>query len=294
MKSRAAIFVTFGACASAVAGCASTSLRGAPAAEDAFADFNGNNVYYQNYGSGDEALVLVHGWSCDSTVWRQVAPALARQHRVLAVDLIGHGRSAKPDTTYSFGYMADSVRAAMAAAGVKRAVLVGHSNGMPVIREFYRKYPVQTLALVDIDGTLRSYFNKPEDGRPMIDAFRSPKYREVAEGFIKGMKSPRMSDELMQSIVDMMMRTPQHVMAGSLEASLDPDVWKTDKINVPFQLILAKQPMWAGDYKDFVLKIAPAADYREFTDVGHFIQLERPEIVTTNIKEFLGKNRLLQ
>lgn len=274
--------------------CAGIVRGGAAKPADAFAEFNGSNVYYQNFGAGETAVVLVHGWACDHDVWRFVAPELSRQARIVSIDLPGHGRSGASGGGYQFSVLADSIDAVLQHGGIQKAVLIGHSNGMPVIREFYRRHPEKTLGLVNIDGTLRGFFKSPSEAAPFLSQFRAPSYREAVTRFVKSMRSPHLSDEIAAGILETAIRTPQRVIADTLEASVDPAVWSPDPITVPFQLILAQQPAWGGDYKSFVMSIAPAADYRVFTNVGHFIQLERPEIVNSCVREFFKVNGFFQ
>ncbi|MEO8348934.1 MAG: alpha/beta fold hydrolase, partial [Acidobacteriota bacterium] len=103
----------------------------APAASAQFATYDGNRVRYENVGSGREALVLVHGWSGDASVWRFQVPELAKHFRVISIDLPGHGASDKPETAYTMSFFAGAVEAVMLDLGVDRAVLVGHSMGTP-------------------------------------------------------------------------------------------------------------------------------------------------------------------
>src|SRR5688500_4326217 len=129
----------------AVAGCASGTSAPAPSeaapatpaavapAASQFATYDGNRVRYESVGSGREAIVLVHGWSGATSVWRFQVPELAKRARVIALDLPGHGASDKPETAYSMDFFAGAVEAVMLDAGVDRAVLVGHSMGTPII-----------------------------------------------------------------------------------------------------------------------------------------------------------------
>src|SRR5215467_7136921 len=119
-----------------------------------FAGFDGNKVHYLMSGKGDDALIFVHGWTCNADFWRGQLRAFSTIPAI-AIDLPGHGQSDKPRTDYTMAYFARSIEAVMKDAGVRRAVLAGHSMGTPVVREFYRLYPDKTLALVIVDGPLR-------------------------------------------------------------------------------------------------------------------------------------------
>ena len=94
------------------------------ATHDALMD--GRRIHYLDAGRGELTLVLVHGWASDRRVWSEQVAALARTHRVLAVDLPGHGRSEAPARGHSMDVYADGIAAVLDAAGVSAAVLVGH------------------------------------------------------------------------------------------------------------------------------------------------------------------------
>src|SRR5438876_542984 len=86
-------------------------------------------VHYKSYGKGREALVLIHGWTCNLNYWREQIPDFAKRNRVIAIDLPGHGLSDKPQVAYSMDLFARAVEAVMRDAKVDWAVLVGHSMG---------------------------------------------------------------------------------------------------------------------------------------------------------------------
>src|SRR5262249_32481602 len=64
-----------------------------------FAPFEGGRVHYEVSGTGDEALVFVHGWTCNADFWRGQTAAFSSTP-IIAVDLPGHGQSDKPQTDY--------------------------------------------------------------------------------------------------------------------------------------------------------------------------------------------------
>src|SRR5690349_15568616 len=62
--------------------------------------YDGARVHYESYGQGRDAVVFIHGWTCDLTFWRGQS-AVYQKHRSLLVDLPGHGQSDKPDVSYT-------------------------------------------------------------------------------------------------------------------------------------------------------------------------------------------------
>ena len=100
-------------------------------------------------------MIFIHGWTCDSSSWTSQVPAFAKKYRVVTVDLPGHGKSASPkDGKLSMGLFARAVEAVRAETKADRVVLVGHSMGAPVIREYARLYPQHVAGLVAVDGPL--------------------------------------------------------------------------------------------------------------------------------------------
>ena len=97
------------------------------------------------------AIVLLHGFACSLGWWDDVAPALARNHRVIRFDLLGHGGSEKPKKGYGMESQARLVAAALDRLGVRRATIVGHSMGGNVATALAEQRPrlVQSLVIVD-------------------------------------------------------------------------------------------------------------------------------------------------
>src|SRR5207253_717499 len=218
-------------------------------AESRFTKLDGARIHYVNYGKGSEALVLIHGWTCNIDNWRDQFPDFAKRNRVIAIDLPGHGQSDKPQVTYSMDYFARAVDAVMRDAKVKRAVLVGHSMGTPVARQFYRKYTSKTLAIVIVDGALRPFGDKAMlDG--LIAGFRGPRYRDVVGQMLTAISGPNLPADATERIKASSLNTPQHVIVSAMEGMADPSIWGDDKINVLVLAIMAKNPFYGPNLEE--------------------------------------------
>jgi pimeloyl-ACP methyl ester carboxylesterase len=252
---------------------------------------DGAKIHYTDYGAGENALVFVHGWSCDETFWAGQAPALGAKFRVVTIDLPGHGQSDKPQIAYTMDLYARAIDAVLRDAKVKAATLIGHSNGTPVIRQFYRKFPEKTRALVIVEGALRPFGDKAMMEK-FVAQLKAPNYEENTGKMIDGMTSPIHNAAMREKIKTAILRTPQHVSASEMEATLDPELWKPDKINVPVLMILAKQPFWNAEYEQFVRGIVPDLDYQVWERVSHFLMMEQPAKFNAALIAFLEKHRL--
>ena len=116
-------------------------------------ELHGRRVIYRVAGSGPP-IVLIHGMLNSSSHWQSVALDLAGEYTVIAPDLIGHGDSAAPRGDYSLGAHAASIRDLLAAVGIERATLVGHSLGGGVAMQFFYQFPqrVERLVLISSGG----------------------------------------------------------------------------------------------------------------------------------------------
>ena len=252
---------------------------------------DGAKVHYTDYGAGENALLFVHGWACDESFWAGQAPALGAKLHVITVDLPGHGQSDKPHIAYTMELYARALDAVLQDAKVKSAVLIGHSNGAPVIRQFYRKFPAKTRGLVVVDGPLRPFGDKA-----MVEKFvarlKEPNYEETVGKMIDGMTSPIQDATLRAKIKTSMLRTPQYVASTEFDSTLDDALWKPDKIDVPVLMILAKQPAWSAEYEQFVRGIIPDLDYQVWEGVSHFLMMEQSQRFNDALLAFLEKKKL--
>src|ERR671939_1339997 len=114
---------------------------------------HGHKVTYRRAGWGP-LLVLIHGITGSSDTWLDVIEPLAERYTVVAPDLLGHGRSAKPRGDYSLGAYASGLRDLLVALGEPPATVVGHSLGGGIAMQLAYQFPerVERLALVASGG----------------------------------------------------------------------------------------------------------------------------------------------
>jgi pimeloyl-ACP methyl ester carboxylesterase len=108
---------------------------------------HGYRRVYRTAGSGPP-LLLIHGIGDNSRTWEEVMPTLARNHLVIAPDLLGHGDSDKPRADYSVAAYANGMRDLLSSLGIDTVTLVGHSLGGGVAMQFAYQFPERTERLV--------------------------------------------------------------------------------------------------------------------------------------------------
>jgi pimeloyl-ACP methyl ester carboxylesterase len=115
-------------------------------------DLPAGDVQVVDSGPRDGApIVLIHCFTCGIDWWDRMRPALQRRHRVVAVDLLGHDGSEKPDSGYSIPHQAEAVSQALERLGVRDAEVVGHSLGGTVSVALAQQSPSLVDRVVIID-----------------------------------------------------------------------------------------------------------------------------------------------
>ena len=112
---------------------------------------DGVPIDYTVEGRGEPALVFVHCWNCDRHFWDAQLRAFRRSHRVVAIDLAGHGQSGTGRKDWTIEAFGDDVKAVVDKLGLKRVVLVGSSMGGPVALEAARKLGDRVVGIVAVD-----------------------------------------------------------------------------------------------------------------------------------------------
>ena len=259
-------------------------------AESKWTTLDGNKIHYLeiSHKKNADAIVLIHGWTCNADFWKDNKfPG----YRVIAIDLPGHGKSDKPKLAYTMEHFARAVESVMKHAGIKKGVLIGHSMGTPVARQFYRLYPAQTLGIVAVDGALISFF--PKEAMDQFFAPLKTDYPANAAKFIDGMLVPVKDEALKKFIRDNMLQTPAHVGISAMEGMADEKIWTKDKVDVPVLAVMAQTPFWPKDVKEQFATIAPKIDFQMWTDVSHFLHMEKPKEFNETVIAFIVKNKLL-
>ena len=158
LASRAAMVMTLMVAATSSAAAQNTEgpwAGPAGAAPGKYADVNGIKLYYEIHGAG-WPLVLLHGGLGAGSMFGENIPALAKNHRVILVDLQGHGRTADIDRPMTLEAMADDIAALLEKLQIPQADVMGYSLGGGVALEVGVRHPEMVRKLVLVSTALRS------------------------------------------------------------------------------------------------------------------------------------------
>ena len=117
--------------------------------------YKNTKIVFSDTGKGN-TVVLLHGFLENSTMWKYLAPVLAKKNRVVCIDLLGHGQTDCLGYVHTMEDMADAVHQVLSELKIRKAVFVGHSMGGYVALAFAELYPEMMKGLVLLNSTSRA------------------------------------------------------------------------------------------------------------------------------------------
>jgi pimeloyl-ACP methyl ester carboxylesterase len=244
-------------------------------------------IRYHAEGAGEPSLVFVHCWCCDRHLWDAQLPAFAPRHRVVTLDLAGHGESGRERKEWTIAAYASDVRAVADELGLARTILVGHSMGGQVIVEAARTMRGRVVGVVPVDAwTTVGEKEKAEE----VDAFLAPfraDYKSAAAKFIRDyMFVPTTDSGLIERLVDKTVASPPNVAVESLRQALLYDLGAALRgIDVPIHALNSdKHPTRL----DAIRRYSPGFEATIMTGVGHYLMLEDAPRFNTLLGEIVG------
>ena len=248
---------------------------------------DGVALFYEEAGVGEPPMLLVHGIACDHTHLTPQLEYFSGDHRVVAVDLRGHGQSDAPQQEYTIEGFADDLAWVCTRLGLENPVVVGHSLGGRICLALAASYPDLPVAVVAMDSTIVPPRERSEMMRPYIESLRTPAYPEELRRFFSGFFLPTDDPERKARILAQAPSTPQHVVASAWENGFFAydDAAAAAACRVPVLYIDAGTPN--TDLSRFG-ELCPRLVTGKTVGSGHFVQLEVPEQVNAMIERFLA------
>ena len=186
----------------------------------AFADVGEVRLFYTDQGTGECSLLLVHGYACDSHDWSWQLPYFVGRHRVIAVDLRGHGRSSAPGDGYSAVTLAGDLAGLLRALDAPPVVAVGHSLGGIVVSALAVEHPALVAGAVCVDPAYLLPDETAGAMEPFIAALRDADPGELVQQLFAGLDSPGRDPAVRAWQLRRAAGVPPHVLRQALETQV--------------------------------------------------------------------------
>ncbi|WP_457668519.1 alpha/beta fold hydrolase [Thiolapillus sp.] len=174
--------------------------------EGIVASADGSPIAYgvQGQGQGEPTIVFVHCWTCNHEFWDNQIKHFSQTHRVVWLDLAGHGKSGSHRDRYTMAAFGEDVAAVVEAVGGDKVILVGHSMGGPVAVEAAKRLDDRVVGIVGVD-TFFTPFQYPRD-QEAINAFVKPfetDFHSTSDKLLRSMFAPGVDPGQIDRIVGM-------------------------------------------------------------------------------------------
>ena len=243
---------------------------------------DGVTIVYSACGAGEPALLFIHGGLSDRSFWNPELEAFGGRHRVVALDLPGHGESGAGRQKWGFAEFGADVNAVADAERLEQVILFGNSLGGPVAVEAALRMPGRILGVVGVDTFQRlDYRVDAEQIRQRAEAFR----RDYA-GSVKQMVAMLFHKDAPPGLVAeaerRMQKTPPEAAYGmflGMAGYLPSDA--AGRLRVPLRAI--NGDLYPTDL-EAVRKIKSDFEVVVMKHMGHYPMLERPEEFNTHLE----------
>jgi len=249
-------------------------------------------ISYSDTGKGT-AVVLLHGFLENQTMWQDLVAELSKKNRVIAIDLLGHGESGCMGYVHSMEENAGVIRAVLSKLRIRKVVLIGHSMGGYVALAFTELYPANVKGLVLLNSTSKADSEERKANRDRAIKAVKKDYIGFIRLSISNLFSPdnreKFTDEIEKVKLEAL-KTPLQGVVASLEGMKirkDREVLFHSDTHQKLLILGKKDPVL--NYKDSIKQVENTfVKLVTFPD-GHMSHIEnREELLTVLLDFFKG------
>jgi pimeloyl-ACP methyl ester carboxylesterase len=273
-----------------------------------FVEVENGRLYYDVSGKG-RPLVLIHGAWVSHEWWRWQVPELSCQYQVLSLDVRGHGQSSPLQGAYSVVGFTRDIEIFFQKVGIEEAALIGWSMGGMISMQYCLNHPskVKALVLISTRGHRNPYFKLKvlfhhlQARLSLMVNFTSPrKYDRAAHRFpdesrawlkreVSNMLSPTVPKQVFDWVIAELTNKPRE---NYLEIAKSIWSWEAGeelrRINVSTLIMAGEKDSWMPTrFSHLLHSTIPNSRLVIVENTGHYLSLERPETVNTEIIKFL-------
>jgi pimeloyl-ACP methyl ester carboxylesterase len=254
-----------------------------------FATINGIDLYYEEAGQGD-AIVFIHGLGENASSWRHQISYFGQNHRVVAMDLRGHGRSGTGDEFITMELMARDILALLDYLRIERAHFVGHSMGGLISQEIAAHHSERMLTMILSDSA--GYYPPPLGTTGLetrLENIENMTMAEMAEIIAKGACRPGAPAELREEVRNLFAANRKEPYRQATISTLKADYRDYHrKMVLPTLLMVGEFDQTTPlAYAEFLKSVLAFSRLAIIPEAAHMTKLENPQEYNRLLGEFL-------
>jgi haloalkane dehalogenase len=276
-----------------------------------------STTFYEETGTGTP-MVFLHGNPTSSYLWRKVLPRIGEPGRCLAPDLIGMGRSGKPDVPYRFADHARYLEAWFDALELDEVVLIGHDWGGALAFDWATRHPGRTMGVAFMETIVRpmSWAEFPAGARARFEALRTPGVGEtmvlddnivagslrptvltgLSDADLEAYSRPYLSSDSRRPLLEWPRTMPLDGEPADAVSRIDAyDKWLASSDDVPKLLLTfdtSPTLMIGEDVTAWCAANIANLEIKPCGPAGHMAPEDQPEAIGKAISEWTDRNQL--
>jgi pimeloyl-ACP methyl ester carboxylesterase len=241
-------------------------------------------IRYEVQGNGEPSLVFVHCWTCDRSEWDRQLAYFASRHRVVRLDLAGHGESGRERRHYTIEAFGADVAAVVTQLNLQRVVLIGHSMGGPVAVDAAQRLGDRVVGVVGVD-TFYTGFTPPTDPAKLEAMFKpfEQNYAAAAAGFMRGFFAPGADPALVDAVARRTAAADPQMAVSAMRSTFD---WYRRSVPAVLERLGPRLRNINADPKGNAQRLHPSVQL--VAGAGHFIPQEKPEDFNRVLNDMLA------
>ncbi|MDP3581170.1 MAG: alpha/beta hydrolase [Ignavibacteria bacterium] len=248
---------------------------------------DGVEIAYSVYGKGEPALIFVHGWGWDQSLWKEHVAKFSSKYKVVTLDLAGHGESGKKRKSFTIKAFGSDVVSVINKLQLKKVILVGHSMGGIINLEVYRQLKDKVVGIIGADTY--QLFQKGENPKSAEDYLST--FKENYLGSVREYVRTLFLESADTAFVEKMVKKMQ-----KLPSEIGTDIFRNVYQYNSLQAVTDLQPrIIAVNGQKFKvkeaenIKILPNFSARIIRGTGHFPMIEKPQEFDEKLQEAIDE-----
>lgn len=255
-------------------------------------EHKGISVYFSHEGQG-KAIVLLHGFLENSNMWHEIIPLLSKSNTVVAIDLLGHGKTECLGYIHTMEMMAETVNAVLNHLQIEEANFIGHSMGGYVALAFAELYPEKTRGLCLMNSTAIADNSEKQLNRDRAIAAVKKNYRTFVSMSISNLFAPDNRERLAKEIEQVKKEALKMAVQGII-AALEGMKIRKDRTQLlhdasfkTMMIVGIQDPIL--DYDSLISQVMNTDVLFVELSGGHMSHIENKKELTYNLMQFNEK-----
>ena len=252
--------------------------------------FKKANISFTDIGKGG-AIVLLHGFLENVTMWKNIAPELSKRNRVISIDLLGHGKSDCLGYTHTMEEQAEVVRSVLKHLRIRRCILIGHSMGGYVALAFTKLFTKNIKGLCLLNSTFEQDNLERKQLRKRANKMAQNNYKNLVRMSFANLFSEESRTNFKNEIelaIKEALKTPVQGYIAANEGMILRKNFKSFFTNVTIKkAIILGEKDWIVDSKKMISYAEKSNINYSLLTEGHMSHIENKEDLNDALKKFV-------